>query len=500
MTASAWDAWSSWMAIRLLAGSLQGAAAVAAVWLVCRRGRTLPGSWRARAWWLVSLGLLLSLWELPRLPVRLLPAAAPFVSVASIEVIPALESVEVPPSVTGTIHRPSRLGWVDAALALWMVGVLVHAYRIAWAYASLRRAVRRSAPIADEDVECAGALARALGLRRSPGIRLSPDIQAPQVAGVLRPVVLIPASAIGNLSRQELDMVIGHELAHVRRRDLLFAWVPAIAERLFFFHPLARVAAREYATAREAACDALVLEATGVDPHDYGRLLVRLGVAGMDPVFTVGGSSPSVAALKRRLDMLHDVTTIRSSRARIALVALVALLALMPLRLVARTPAAPQRTAAPAAPSPTPSPGTAQAKPAPAPARPVTRARSSLERAIAEQQLNIQQLQESLERLQLETAARQLTDRVARETALQQQVDDIRKMTEIVELEKRMAGTAVLSDRRVSEQVLEAQLQALTSEQDQMKRRAQQLSAEIETVIAQLARVRAEQQGQQKER
>jgi len=497
MTASAWDAWSSWMAIRLLAGSLQGAAAVAAVWLVCRRCRTLPGSWRARAWWLVSLGLLLSLWELPRLPLPLLPAPAPLVSVASIDLTPRLESLEVP---------ASRLGWVDAALALWMVGVLLHAYRLASAYASLRRAVRRSAPIAGEDVESAGALARALGLRRPPGIGLSPDIQAPLVVGVLRPVVLIPAAAMGNLSRQERDMVIGHELAHVHRRDLLLAWVPAIAERLFFFHPLARLAAREYATAREAACDALVLEVTGVEPHDYGRLLVRLGVANTDPVFAVGGSSPSVAALKRRLDMLHDITTIRSSRARIALVAFVALLALLPLRLVARTPAAPQNAApqsaaAPAAPSAAPSPGTAQAKPSPAPARPVTRARPSLEQAIAEQQLSIQQLQESLKQLQVETVARQLADRaVARETALQQQLDDLRKTAEFVELEKRMSGTAVLNDRRASEQVLEAQLRALNSEQDQMKRRVQQLSAEIETVKAHLARARAEQQERQKER
>ena len=489
MTPLTWDAWASWMAIRLLAGSLQGAVAVAAVWLVCRRCRTIPGSWRARAWWLVSLGLLLSLWELPRLPVPLLAAPAPLGSVASLDVTPRLESAEVPPSAMGAIHRPGRLGWVDAALALWMVGVFFHAYRLASAYTSLRRAVRRSAPIAGEDAECAGALARAFGLRRPPGIGLSPDIQTPLVVGVLRPVVLIPASAMGNLSRQERDMVIGHELAHVRRRDLLLAWVPAIAERLFFFHPLARLASREYATAREAACDALVLETTGVAPHDYGRLLVRLGVIGMDPVFTVGGSSPSASMLKRRLDMLHDVTTIRSSRARIALVASVALLALLPLRLAARTPAPPQRTTAPAAPST----GTAQATPAPAPARPVTRARSSMEQAIAEQQRSIQELQEALEKLQADTAARQLADRVVRETALQQQVDDIRKMAEIVELEKRMAGTAVLNDRRASEQVLEAQLQALASEQDQAKRRLQQLSADIEAVIAQLAQVRAEQ-------
>jgi beta-lactamase regulating signal transducer with metallopeptidase domain len=445
MPAIAWDAWSSWIAIHLLGGSLQGAVAVAAVWLVCRRCRTIPASWRARAWWLVSLGLLLSLWELPGLPMPLLPAPAPLVSVTSIDGAPPSGRVHVAPSAMGAIPPPSRAGWVNAALALWMAGVLLHAYRLASAYASLRRAVRRSAPIAGEDAECAGALARGLGLRRPPGIRLSPDVQTPLVVGALRPVVLIPAAAMSHLSRQEREMAIGHELAHVRRRDLLFAWVPAVAERLFFFHPLARLAAREYATAREAACDALVLEATGVAPHDYGRLLVRLGVIGVDPVFTIGGSSPSVAALKRRLDMLHDATTIRSSRARIALVAVGALLALLPLRLVARTPAPPQSAAAPAAPSP----GTSQAKPAPAPARPVARERWSVEQAIAEQQRSIQQLQEALKKLQADTVARQL----------EQQADDVRKMAELVELQQRMAGTAVLNERQTTKEFFETQTQ-----------------------------------------
>jgi hypothetical protein len=292
---------------------------------------------------------------------------------------------------------------------------------------------------------------------------------------------------MGRLSRQERDMVIGHELAHVRRRDLLFAWVPAIAERLFFFHPLARFAAREYATAREAACDALVLDATGVAPHDYGRLLVRLGVAGLDPVFTVGGAAPSVAVLKRRLEMLHDVTTIRSSRARIALVAFVALLALLPVRLVARTPALPQRADAPTAPSPAtspaPSPGTAQAKPTPAPARPVTRERSSVEQALAEQQRSIQELQEALKKLQVDTIARQLTERA----------DEVRKMAELVELQKRMAGTAVLNERPTAEQFLEAQLRAVTQEQEQTKLRLRELSAEIDTLRARLEEARAAQ-------
>ena len=74
-------------------------------------------------------------------------------------------------------------------------------------------------------------------------------------------------------------MAICHELVHLRRGDLWLGCVPALAERLFFFHPLAHVAAREDPLAREAACDAAVLRAMDATPQDYGRLLLALGVS-----------------------------------------------------------------------------------------------------------------------------------------------------------------------------------------------------------------------------
>ena len=354
----AWDAWSSWAAGRLLTGSLQGGVAVLVVWLVCRRFPAIPASVRAQAWWIVSLGLLLSLSSLPALPLPLLPAPAPLAPIDSTGGVSdrhALTSIDTPSLPLRAradesrspvaVVRSSR-GWVNVVMALWMAGVLVHAYRLVSAYVLLRVAVRRSTPLPEDDVAHADRAAVALGLKHTPRIRLSHEIEAPLVTGIVRPVVLIPRSAIAGLSPFERAMVIGHELAHIRRRDLLFAWVPAIAERLFFFHPLARLAAREYAAERESACDALVLDMMDVAPHEYGRMLVRLGIGHLNPVFTIGGSSPSVTTLKRRLDMLHDASSVRFSRATIALVALVAMMAVLPLRVVAKAAATPQNAPA----------------------------------------------------------------------------------------------------------------------------------------------------------
>ena len=136
----------------------------------------------------------------------------------------------------------------------------------------------------------------------------------------------------------ERAMTICHELMHVRRRDLLLGWIPAIAERLFFFHPLARLAAREYLVSREAACDAAVIRALDVEPQAYGRLLVRLGIGRSEPGFAATGSSTSSSFLKRRLAMLEHASFsgIRPYVAGLAITALA--LTVLPLRVVARTP------------------------------------------------------------------------------------------------------------------------------------------------------------------
>jgi hypothetical protein len=187
-----------------------------------------------------------------------------------------------------------------------------------------------------DDAESAGQLAAAIGLAAVPEIRLSAETDAPLVVGSRRPVVLLPAGAA--LTPEERLMALGHEFTHIRRRDLAFGWIPAVAERLFFFHPFVRLAAREYATAREAACDAALLRALDVAPQDYGRLLVRFGVSGERLAWSAGGASPSAASLRRRLDMLQHLS--RSSRGAAWLTAAIVVLALVPSQLVARSASA----------------------------------------------------------------------------------------------------------------------------------------------------------------
>jgi bla regulator protein BlaR1 len=197
--------------------------------------------------------------------------------------------------------------------------------------------LRSSRPAAAEVQQVARDLALRRGMRRVPDVRASPDIDTPLVTGFLRPAVLVPAGRFDALTARQQQMALCHELAHLERADLVFGCVPALAERLFFFHPLAHVASREYAIAREAACDAAVVDALDVAPREYGELLLALGVSRARTSVAAAGAAWSFQNLKRRIAMLHDEPA-RTRRSKIFAAAVVGLAAaaMVPLQLVAR--------------------------------------------------------------------------------------------------------------------------------------------------------------------
>jgi hypothetical protein len=193
-------------------------------------------------------------------------------------------------------------------------------------------------------------LGRKLGLVRIPALLVSEQAPGPLALGLLRPEIILPRRALESLSPLEQRMALAHELAHVRRRDLWLGWVPALARAVFFFHPLVRRACQEYALAREEACDAAALQATGAEPHDYGRLLLLFGVARAPAAAAASGAPSHLAALKRRIAMLEHAENDAKRHPRWVRWVLggLALVALVPFQVVAREP--PASTPAPGVP------------------------------------------------------------------------------------------------------------------------------------------------------
>lgn len=304
----------------LLWTSLQAVVLVGIVALLIRLLPGLPAAVRTVLWWLVAFQVVLGLcWHVP---IRLsLPApssvATQLVSLRlspkdTSLVLPAAAKTHVPDTSTNTgkLNLTAK-GWeLFSSWRIWLVAAWLFALcvQLLALLLQLRRmyVLRRTAmPPADDSLQALCAeQTRRFNLKRCPPIRITSKISSPLVLGLLRPVILWPSEH--KLTLQESSLVLAHELAHLQRGDLWLGCIPALAQRLFFFHPLIRWAVREYALYREAACDAQVLQ-KGTHPHDYGCLLLRLGVA---PVAhsSLGGASSTFRNLKRRLSLLHPST------------------------------------------------------------------------------------------------------------------------------------------------------------------------------------------------
>ncbi|MCD9085259.1 M56 family metallopeptidase [Stenotrophomonas sp. SY1] len=346
---------------RLLATSVQTVLLTALVWALCRFVKRLPASTQCALWWLVAVQAVVGLlWAAPlELPVLPAAEAVTVMQQAQAAVPQATNALLI---VMNPLPLDSGWSWLLVAMALWGAGVLVMALRTYNAWRGSRALLRHAEPCRDHKLNAALQLAaEAHGLRRAPRLMLSAAVDSPQLIGPWRPVLLLPARGLPRMADNDLDMALTHELVHLQRHDLWLGLVPALAQHLFFFHPLIHLAAREYGIAREAAVDAAVVAGDRHCRQHYGRLLLQLGVAPR-PGAGLASASPTFLSLKRRLLMLQNTSSFSRIGAGLILVA-VAAVGVIPLRLVAMpvppappTPPAPPALTVPAAPPASPAP------------------------------------------------------------------------------------------------------------------------------------------------
>jgi beta-lactamase regulating signal transducer with metallopeptidase domain len=283
----------------------------AVLFLAFRILKRVPAGARMLLWWLVCLKFVLGLALVQPIPLPVLTPAMAIPQSLDSAIVPAAPlAVDAPSQPENWMLALPWLEFAAIALAvLWLAGLTVQAPVLVGQLLRARALRRRAQPVGGEVRQQFDELARQAGLRRIPDLRASNEIHTPHVCGLWRPAVLIPEAALTQWAPAELTMTLGHELVHVRHKDLWYGLVPSVAVRLFFFHPLARLAAREYVLAREAACDARTLSLTGAEPADYAQLLLRFGVTSRTVTAAVAGASPTFHLLKRRLDMLKDSQT-----------------------------------------------------------------------------------------------------------------------------------------------------------------------------------------------
>lgn len=157
----------------------------------------------------------------------------------------------------------------------WAIGVALLALRAGFRWQRLRRVVEQARPVAPEWQQRLAELCKQYGVRLQVRWVESAEIAGPMLVGWLRPVILFPLGMTVGLPARQIELLLAHELAHVRRADFLFNLLQLLVETLLFFNPAVRWLSAQVRHERELACD----ERVAADPRDrtaYARALLAV--------------------------------------------------------------------------------------------------------------------------------------------------------------------------------------------------------------------------------
>ena len=256
-------AWLAMLAMMAAQGTLLAIFAMA----LTRTGRLRP-AWHSAIWTVVLVKFALP-WG-PALPWSLADLIAALTGSSGADAAtvgpPALQPAAATP------HLWSSIGWLVLG-ATWAIIATTIVVRAAIAHRRTVRAARLATPAPAAAQHLVSTLAARVHVRM-PRLAIGDGTTGPHVIGLVRTTIVIPPALLDEPAL--LRAALLHELAHVRRRDVLGRGIQIWTSAMCFFWPVVRLVGRRLDLAREAACDAWALETGDVPRPAYARLLVKM--------------------------------------------------------------------------------------------------------------------------------------------------------------------------------------------------------------------------------
>jgi HEAT repeat protein/beta-lactamase regulating signal transducer with metallopeptidase domain len=235
----------------------------------------------------------------------------------------------------------------------WALGVSLLSVRLLGGWWQTRRL--RSEAVSPVPPSCTEAISRLttrLRIGRTVSFGVSLLVSAPLVIGHMKPLILVPVAALSGLSPRQLEAILAHELAHIRRHDYLVNLVQTVIETVLFYHPAVWWVSNQVRILREHCCDDLAVAACG-DRKDYVEALLGLEhLRRQSPLLALGATDGPLFARARRLlmDVDSDAASPRLAAGVIALtVAVLAVAGVSTASQAVAPPGPPNRTSQPAA-------------------------------------------------------------------------------------------------------------------------------------------------------
>lgn len=166
--------------------------------------------------------------------------------------------------------------WFPVLVAIYVAGVAVMTIKLTVDLLQLQQIKKKQVlPIDDAWDKHLQKLAAQLKIPRRVKLLISQYIQVPVMIGFLKPVILLPVAMFNNLTAEQLEAILLHELAHIKRNDYLLNIFQSIVETILFFNPFVWWISKNIRLEREHCCDDLVLT-NQVQPLHYAKALVAL--------------------------------------------------------------------------------------------------------------------------------------------------------------------------------------------------------------------------------
>src|SRR3989449_6235610 len=197
--------------------------------------------------------------------------------------IPDSRSARLQPS--GADRASARLNAFDAqqvdrlvrgVTLTWLAGVVLLLARMAGGWWHVRRLHRHALATSSSrwQTTCR-RIAYRLGLPAAAHVVESARVDVPTVVGWLRPAILLPVAAMATLTPAQVEAILAHELAHIRRHDYLVNLLQTVAETLLFYHPAVWWLSKRIRAEREHCCDEVAVSLCG-DAVAYAKALAEL--------------------------------------------------------------------------------------------------------------------------------------------------------------------------------------------------------------------------------
>ncbi|RYY35085.1 MAG: hypothetical protein EOP46_11265 [Sphingobacteriaceae bacterium] len=189
---------------------------------------------------------------------------------------------------------------------VYLIGLLLNVLKLCFAWKNIVQ-VKHSLTVVNELQHAVNKYANQLKIGKHVSVNISRMVDVPGVIGYLKPIILLPATLSTTLNTAEVEAILLHELAHIKRNDYLLNLLQQVISVVLFFNPFAIIINRIINTERENSCDDEVVKMTS-EPLVYAQALLKL------EQFKPNNLQLALAATGKKYVLLNRIERIMTTR------------------------------------------------------------------------------------------------------------------------------------------------------------------------------------------